>query len=56
MVARMRALHPIETDWGTFIVSHAPKNQEAASMAVSIGAMQMMKGSTNLPDENFEAH
>ena len=42
--------------WGTFIVAHAPKNQEAASMASSIGIMQMMKSSTNLPEETFDAH
>ena len=42
--------------WGTSIVAHAPKNQEAASMASSIGIMQMMKGSTDLPDERFDAH
>jgi hypothetical protein len=41
--------------WGTSIVAHAPKNQEAASMASSIGIMQMMKGSTNLPEETFDA-
>jgi len=42
--------------WGTSIVAHAPKNQEAASMASSIGIMQMMKGSKNLPEETFDAH
>jgi hypothetical protein len=42
--------------WGTSIVAHAPKNQEAASLASSIGIVRMMKGSTNLPDENFDAH
>ena len=42
--------------WGTLIIAHAPKNQKAASMASQIGIMQMMKGSTNLPEEAFDAH
>ena len=42
--------------WGTLIIAHAPKNQEAASMASSIGIMQMMKSSTNLTEETFDAH
>ena len=42
--------------WGNSIVSHAPKNQKAASMASQIGIMQMMKGSKNLPEETFDAH
>ena len=42
--------------WGSSMVAHAPKNQEAASVASSIGIMELMKGSRNLPEETFDAH